>query len=183
LVKKRRIKSRNPEREDQNFMILDTETADLNGDIIQLAYIIVNKEMNIIKTVNKYIKDRIPTVQTIDIHKITVDKLKKNGEDFYSVMTEFIKDLENVNYIVGHNVGYDLRAIINNLRKFELKVITNNKINTNIFNNIKIEDTYIISKKSLEKLYFEAYNKSIENAHNALNDVLATFNCYKYLIK
>lgn len=165
-----------------NFMVLDTETADLNGDIVQLAYIIVDKNMNIIKKVSKYIKDRIPSNDTIPIHHITIDKLRNEGKDFYEVMNEFINDLTNINYIVGHNIGYDIRVILTNLRKFELKIITNGSINNNIFNNIEIKDTYSMSGKSLGNLYMEIFNKPIDGAHDALYDVIATFDCYKYLI-
>jgi len=165
-----------------NFMVLDTETADLNGDIVQLAYIIVNKNMNIIKKVSKYIKDRIPSNETILIHHITIDKLRKEGKDFYEVMNEFINDFKNIDYIVGHNIGYDIRVILSNLRKFELTLITNDCINNNIFNNVEIKDTYSMSGKSLGNLYMEIYNKPIDGAHDALYDVIATFDCYKYLI-
>ena len=165
-----------------NFIVLDTETAELNGDIIQLAYIIVDKDMNIIKKVSKYIKDRIPSNETIPIHHITIDKLRNEGKDFYEVMNEFINDLKNVNYIVGHNIGYDIRVILSNLRKFELKIITNGIINNNIFNDIVIKDTYSMSSKSLGNLYMEIYDKPINYAHDALYDVIATFDCYKYLI-
>ena len=165
-----------------NFMVLDTETADLNGDIIQLAYIIVDKDMNIIKKVSKYIKDRIPSNETILIHHITIDKLRNEGKDFYEVMNKFINDLENVNYIVGHNIGYDIRVILSNLRKFELKIITNDVLNNNLFNDIAIKDTYSMSGKSLGNLHMEIFNKPIDGAHDALYDVIATFDCYKYLI-
>jgi DNA polymerase III epsilon subunit-like protein len=165
-----------------NFMVLDTETADLNGDIIQLSYIVVNTDMNIIKKVNKYIKDRIPSSETVSIHKITINKLRTNGSEFNDVINTFIKDLENVDYIVGHNVGYDLRVIVNNLRKYEVTVMTDNKVNNNIFSNIPIKDTYQMSKKSLEELHQELFNAPVYGAHNAINDVLATFECYKKLV-
>jgi DNA polymerase III epsilon subunit-like protein len=171
------------ENKTNNFMVLDTETSDLNGDVIQLAYIIIDENFKIIKTVNKFIKDRIPSKETILIHGITVEKLRKEGTDFNDVFKEFITDLKNIDYIVGHNIAFDLRIIINNLRKFEIKIISNGKINYNIFKNYEIKDTYTLSNKKLEILYNELFNKPIIGAHNALNDVLATFECYKYLLK
>jgi len=171
------------ENKTNNFMVLDTETSDLNGDVIQLAYIIIDENFKIIKTVNKFIKDRIPSKETILIHGITVEKLRKEGTEFNDVFKEFITDLKNIDYIVGHNIAFDLRIIINNLRKFEIKIISNGKINYNIFKNFEIKDTYTLSNKKLEILYNELFNKSIIGAHNALNDVLATFECYKYLLK
>jgi len=165
-----------------NFMVLDTETTDFNGDVIQLSYIIVDKNYKIIKTINKYIKDRIPTKDTTIIHGITVEKLRNEGIDFYDVIKEFISDLNMVDYIVGHNIAYDFRIINNNLRKFDIKVITDGQINYNIFTIFKIKDTYTMTNKKLEILYTDLFNKSIIGAHDALNDVLATFECYKKLI-
>jgi len=179
--KKHEIEFNKQTNQTNNFMVLDTETADLNGDIIQLSYIVVDNDMNIIKKVNKYIKDRIPSSETISIHNITINKLRTKGSDFNDVINTFIKDLENVDYIVGHNVGYDLRVIVNNLRKYEITIITDNKVNNNIFSNILIKDTYQMSKKSLEQLHQELFNASVYGAHNAINDVLATFECYKKL--
>lgn len=170
------------EEKTNNFMVLDTETSDFDGDVIQLSYIIVEYDLNIIKTVNKYIKDRLPSNKTIMIHGITVEKLRNEGTDFNIVMKEFIQDLKNVDYIVGHNVGFDLRTIVNNLRKFEIKILTDGKINYNLFNGFEIKDTYSISNKKLEVLYNEIFNKPINGAHDALNDVLATFECYKFFL-
>lgn len=164
-----------------NFMVLDTETTDFNGDIIQLSYIIVDQQHNIIKTVNKYIKNRIPSKDTILIHGITVEKLRMVGCNFNDVIKEFISDLNNIDYIVGHNISFDLRIIIDNLRKFDIKIITNGQINYNIFKHFEIKDTYKLSHKKLEILYHDLFNKEIIDAHDALNDVLATFECYKVL--
>jgi DNA helicase-2/ATP-dependent DNA helicase PcrA len=170
------------ENNTNNFMVLDTETSDLNGDVIQIAYIIVDENYNIIKKFNKYIKNRIPSKETIEIHGITVEKLRTCGEDFNLVFTEFINDLKSIDYIVGHNVGYDLRVIVNNLRKYDIKIITNGYINYNLFKQFLIKDTYSLTHKSLEKLHFEYFGKPIVGAHDAINDVLATFECYKYFL-
>lgn len=86
-----------------------------------------------------------------------------------------------MNILVGHNIGYDLRVLINNIRKYEIQILSNGKQVFNIFQNFTIHDTCTLSnKKSLSNLYFEFFNKEIDNAHNAINDVIATFECYKY---
>jgi DNA polymerase III epsilon subunit-like protein len=168
-------------------MTLDTETTDFTGDIIQIAWIITDPSNNnkIIKKSNKFIKNRIPSTQSEKIHNINIEKLRKEGLDFYIVMNEFIEDLFNVNKIIGHNISFDLRIITNNLRKFSINIIdslTNNMI-LNVFENFEIICTKKLSGgKSLSNLYFDLFDKTIEGAHDALVDVEKTFECYCCLI-
>jgi len=168
-------------------VILDTETTDFKGDIIQLAWIIYDPETNkIIKKSNLFVKDRIPTLKSQSVHNISLDKLRTVGVEFYELITEFVKDLESVNTIVGHNISFDLRMIINNLRKFNICVIdgeTKNHI-LNIFNSYNIECTKKLSGgKSLEKLYLELFGEKFLGAHDAMVDVESTLACYLRLIE
>ena len=167
-----------------NTLIFDTETSGFDDiDIIQIAYIIINENNNIIKKQNYYIKDRISSIKAQKIHNITVDKLRKIGKDFFDVMNEFIMDLQNVNTIVGHNLDFDIRVILNNLRKYDIKIIVNNNEEYELFKYFIIYDTYKKSKVTLNKLYFDLFNDNINNAHYALSDVEATLKCYLELIK
>jgi DNA polymerase III epsilon subunit-like protein len=172
-----------------NIIILDTETTELYGDIMQLAYIVVDKNYNLIKTVNKFIKNRVSQPEALAIHHITIEQTRKNGLEFYDVMKDFINDLLLCDIVVGHNVAYDIKCIIDNLRKFEINIIdTEKNIINNIFDqsqsdvrNFIIHDTFKKSRKSLGNLYQHLFNKPINNAHDALADVQATFECYKLL--
>jgi DNA polymerase III epsilon subunit-like protein len=169
------------------IMVLDTETTDFSGDVIQLAWVIVNPSDNykIIKKSNKFILDRISTVKSSKIHNISLNKLRIDGIDFFIVMQEFINDLSSLNKIIGHNIAFDLRIIINNLRKFEINIIdnNNNKI-INLFNNIEIICTKKLSNGlSLENLYLNLFEKKILGAHDAMTDVNATLECYIKLNK
>ena len=170
------------------MMVLDTETSDFNGDIIQLAYIIVETYSNnnkIIKTFNKIIKDRIPSTSSTKIHNITVDKIRTEGIDFIDIIKEFIEDLSKVNTILGHNISFDLRIITNNLRKFSIQIIKeDNLIVNNIFEHLDIICTRKLSGgKSLENLHLELFGNSVLGAHDALNDVKATLDCYFRLLE
>ena len=170
------------------IMVLDTETTDFVGDIIQFAWIITNPNDNykIIKKSNRFIKDRIPTTKSTKIHNITLDKLRTNGIDFYLVIKEFIEDLNFVNKIIGHNISFDLRIIINNLRKFNISLIDKqtNKTISNIFDNFEIVCTKKMScGKSLENLYFNLFGNKFLGAHDAMVDVESTLECYIQLNK
>jgi DNA polymerase III epsilon subunit-like protein len=171
------------------MMVLDTETSDFNGDIIQLAYVIVDLDNNnynkIIKTFDKIIKDRIPSTNSTKIHNITIEKIRTNGVDFIGVVKEFINDLAKVNMILGHNISFDLRIVINNLRKFSIQITNkDNLIVNNIFAHLDIICTRKLSGgKSLENLHLELFGEKVSGAHDALNDVRATLDCYIELMK
>ena len=160
-------------------IIFDTETTDFVGDIIQIAWVLMDSTNKIIKRSNKYIKNRLPSYNSMQIHKITPEKLRNCGEEFEDVIKEFIEDLIISNKIVGHNISYDLRMVINNLRKFGIQIIDKNKIITNIFETHEIICTRTMSKGlSLENLHMKLFNKTIEGAHDAMCDVEATTRCY-----
>jgi DNA polymerase III epsilon subunit-like protein len=166
-------------------MIIDTETSSFYNDILQVSYVLCNKKSKIIKTVNSYIKNRVPSNDTIKIHGITKEKIDSEGKDFDIVIEELINDLGKCENIVGHNLQYDLTTIQNDIRTYGVNIVTKeDKNKINLFEDVKLIDTLSLAKKKikLEALYLELFNKKIEGAHNALNDVLATKECYYKLI-
>jgi hypothetical protein len=169
--------------ENNYIMILDTETSDFNGDILQISWIIIDEKSNynIVEKHNYYVANRLSSKDSYNIHKISIDKLRKEGKDFYFVVDEFIKGLGKINTVVGHNVGYDLRCILRNFRKYD--VIINNSNNKNqihdIFEYFDIICTKKLSNgKSLEKLYHELYKENMIDAHDSLVDVMYTYKCF-----
>ena len=169
-------------------IVLDTETngVDKYDDILQLAYIIIDDENNIIKTVNKFIKNRKNKPDVFEKNNIT-DEMLNNGDNFIDVFTEFIKDMENITDIIGHNIQFDIRMINENIEKYNLII-------ENIFENVEIICTLnlfrnyvklnnINVKLNLETMYKVLTNNDLIGAHDALNDINGTFECYKILIK
>lgn len=188
-----------------NIMIFDTETngLDANSDILQIAYIIVNTENVIIKKENFYISNRINCYQAFKINGITSEMLNEKGIPFYNAMSIFVSDLNNCNKVIGHNITFDINKINDNIKKYDIPIFDiQNNIILNIFNDkeiictLKMYSKYIKNinierkKNNLNKLsirlcamfeYF--FNYQFDNAHDALSDVIATFECYKKLIK
>ena len=191
-----------------NKIIFDTETNGLSSmnDIIQIAYYIVDYDNNIVDTPkSSYIKFRKnnPNSDAYKINGISEELLNKEGEEFEIVITRFCNDLEKCDEVIGHNVAFDIKMINSNIKKYKISLFNkNNEIIENIFTNKKIVCTQKlytaflkpidleIKKKSptekpiskkLVNMYFNFFDKNIINAHNALSDVDATFECYKIL--
>jgi len=167
-------------------IVLDTETSSFYNDILQIAYVICDKNGNIIKEVNNYVKNRLPSIESMKVHGITIDKIKKDGKDFYLIIEELMKDIGMCESIIGHNIQYDLSTIQNDIRNYGINIIKeDNSPMLNIFEYIKIIDTISLygKKIKLEELYYHLFKKNIINAHNALVDVIATKECYFKLLQ
>jgi len=170
-------------RENNNYMVLDIENDMSTGNIIQLSYIVYNNSHNIIKTVNLYVKNSIDC-NTQELTKITPEILNKYGKSFIDVIQIFAKDLENINFICGHNISSDIIKIKKNMQYNHI-VIYNDNIRFNI-DTIELKDTiklykqYSNNKNSIKlcDLYYYLFDKPMPNAHNALNDVKYTAECY-----
>lgn len=165
-------------------MVFDTETTDFNGDVIQLAWALIDNNYKTISTSSFYIKNRISSNNAFKIHSISVDKLRNEGLELVCVMKKFITDLEISHSLVGHNIGFDLRCILKNLRKYDIQVIENNEQIHDIFACKEHICTKKLSKnKSLGNLYFDLFNVDIVDAHDALVDVISTAKCWVALVK
>lgn len=166
-------------------MIFDTETSDFNGDILQISWYILDSSNEIISTHNYYIKDRLSSKESYLIHKISIEKLRSKGTEFSLVMENFIKCLEDVSIVVGHNVGYDLRCVQKNLRKYDI-IIRNPDTQEQIFDVFGLKDVICTKKlsggKSLDKLYMELFKEKMIDAHDSLVDVKYTYQCYIKLL-
>jgi hypothetical protein len=164
-------------------MVLDIET-DGADNILQVAYNMYDDNNNLIHSKDfyiydgKYSKPYFSTISEKDIIKKGI-----SPENASNIITN---DINNTNIIIGHNIkSFDLRCI----KKL------NDKFNNKIKDTLIIHDTMISSKNiintkdkngrlknpRLDEMLMFLCNKTVENYHNALGDIIATFDCYKIL--
>ena len=173
------------EKDRKYTIILDTETSEFYKDMLQLAYVICDDNGNVITTINKYVKNRLPTNDSTKIHGIDINKIKAEGIDFREIINELVNNLSECKYVVGHNLQYDLTTILNDIRSYGINIVDdNNNPILNIFKNIELKDTMQMngSKIKLEALYEKLFGNKFDGAHNALNDVEATKQIYYKLL-
>jgi DNA polymerase III epsilon subunit-like protein len=166
-----------------NYMSVDVETGTrgVTSDIIQLSYIIYDKNHKEIKRYDQYVKDRMVDNFLFGIHKISSDHLKEKGIDFKEIMQEFIKDMNNCELVLGHNVVSDIKHIRSNIEKYGVN------IKYDVFENKEVLDTMKIGKQmynlnknpNLTELVRLSLNKNMNNAHNSLYDCIYTAECYQ----
>jgi len=204
------------------ILVFDTETTGLpktkiiNKDvlhlwpyIVQFSYIIFDTEL---KTLIK-MKDciiRIPDFITISeenskIHGITNDISLSKGVNIIDVLNEFFIDFSSVDYIVGHNISFDLnmiraelnRVIVNSNNNKEILEFQTQLVIINTSKNIyctmkesielcaietkdKFGRTYNKFPKLIE-LYQKLFNLTPNNLHNSFNDVIVCLRCFMKL--
>lgn len=187
--------------------LLNPLTFHLWPHIVQFSYIIYNTDSHeIIKMVDSII--RLPSnvsisVETAQIHGITNEISQKFGIELNVALEYFFEDIKTVDFVVGHNVQFDLNLVKVELLRL-IENITLPDVKIRLYKDILYQVTYITrfrctmeetkeycnilikSKKgdmyakfpSLKELYQKLFNKTPQHLHNSLHDVLITLICF-----
>ena len=185
------------------YLFFDTETNGLPLDysapinnlinwprVLQLSWIVTDDRGGLISVNDYIIRPEGFTINesAISIHKITLSKAIAEGEDIKTVLNSFISDVKSTEMIVGHNVEFDMKVVGAELLR-------------NGYNDIFVGKRYFCTMKNtveycciprgngrlkypkLQELYSIIFGKEFDDAHNSLNDIKATVNCFFELKK
>ena len=200
------------------FLIFDTETTGLaqtkiiNQEtlnkwphIVQFSYIIYDMENGITVSKDCIIKLNGITIpeESTKIHGISNKISQEKGENLEVVLKEFFYYLREVDFLVGHNIAFDINMIIVELLriiygrlypkehidayKHDLHFLQNFK---NVFCTLK-QSVELCGLKAIDKFgkEYEKWPKLSElheklfgvvpkNLHNSFNDILVTLRCF-----
>jgi DNA polymerase III epsilon subunit-like protein len=163
-------------------IVIDIET-DGGDHILQVSYNIYDLNNEFIEHKNIYIYDGVhstpfyPTISSSDI--ISYGLSPKEASEI------IVHDLNQSRVVIGHNVKqFDLVKIKKMISEFDLEIKK-----SIIIHDTMLESTDILKIRSyrgykypkLIELYRFLFNKDFDNQHNAIDDVNATFECYKKL--
>ena len=204
-------------------LVFDTETTGLpqtkilNPDtlhqwptIVQFSYIIYDLSLNDIVESKDYVikvpESILISEESSKIHGITNEISSKKGILVDEVLNEFFYYLKDVDWIIGHNVSFDINMIkVELLRiiynkklttqqlktyKYDLHFITNYKnicctLQDSIqFCNIQAIDKFgrpYLKYPKLVELHQKLFDNSPSNLHNSFNDILVTLRCFMKL--
>ena len=98
------------------LLIFDTETTSIKpGHICQLSYITIDASTKPQQTIGK---NFFFTVDEMDpaaeaVHGFTLEKLYdlSNGQYIEDLIEEFINDFSEADFVIGHNVNFDVRFL------------------------------------------------------------------------
>lgn len=153
----------------------------ISNKIVQLSYMILDINNNIIDTINLYLNDGD---NSIDYYKkIDVDFIKKYGIYPQYVLYKLSDDLSKCSHIIGHNIDFDIKCIITHFNKYKIKYT----IPENRYCTMKESKDLV---RCINKLGYIKYPKLSElcnylkieidnnNCHDSLYDIKLTYECY-----
>ena len=147
--------------------------------IVQLSWIVYNSGK--IESINDHIikipgDEVIPEV-CVNIHGITNERMRRDGENIVDVLMEFKRDLSNSKIMVAHNLEFDTSII-------SVELLRNNLRNTMYFYRgekyCTMQKTKHLFKRwpkliNLHKTFFKTTPTQL---HNSLIDVYVCFRCF-----
>jgi DNA polymerase III subunit epsilon len=152
--------------------------------MVQLSWLFV-EDGQIIKESDNIIKVNEPIpLESSRIHGITNEVSQQKGRDLELVLGEFIRDLDSCDVLIGHNLSFDMNVVQAEL----LRAGMTPEINKRLFCTMKssvdycqLPGMYGYKWPRLEELYSICFGEPLENAHNAMVDVLATYKVFEKL--
>lgn len=204
------------------FIVYDTETTglpqtkyvkpsvtELWPHVVQFSYIIYESETNCLEKKDYIIQipsNVIMNEKNISIHGITNEMSQTKGVKVNDVIEEFMNNIEGSDFVVGHNLEFDLNILkvellrmiretndgenkqkyqeyLNNLYSYDKYFCTmQNSISVcKLPNpNKKYGDQYKYPK--LDELHSHLFGIKPHKLHNSLNDIIVTFRCFYKLL-
>lgn len=172
--------------------------------LVQCSWILEDNETNEVTENDFIIKPDgfiIPFAAT-KIHHITQGRAERNGKPIESVLSKFELDLLKADLLVAHNIEFDLNIVAAEFYRLKknnecvLAARTINKIIRTLFSKpnfctmetgtyyTKIE-TYNGEYKwpKLIELYRHLFGHDFKGAHNSLDDIRATRECFWEMLR
>jgi len=157
--------------------------------LVQIAWIVSDELGNIIIKKSFIVKpdNFIIPKEASDIHRITTEMAIKNGEDIRSVLKLFNDAISQSEYIVAHNISYDINIVASELFRLNIDsdIFDKEQICTmeQTTNYCAISGPYGYKWPKLSELHYKLFHSSFSEAHDASVDIDITFKCFSELIK
>lgn len=183
-----------------NTLVFDTETSGLPAShkaavddtrnwprLVELAWVVIDDSLSATESSTFIIKPEGFSIseEAQRIHGITMELATKDGAPLRYAMACLAEDLSNCSTIVAHNLDFDLPVVNCEFVRLRMpsSLTTKSRLCT-------MKSTALLCNipgpcgpkwPRLEELYYFLFNKRLEGSHRALNDVMATAECYTEL--
>ncbi len=170
------------------FLVFDTETTGFKARnrLVQLAWQLYHED-ELVEEKDYLVKPYGFTIprEVVAIHGITTEMATERGLPLRTVLREFRKALHQADYVVGHNIEYDIKVVHDEffrMRMFNL-IMAKKKIDTMkaSVDYVKLPPAKSFTRykyPKLSELYRFLFGRDFEDAHNAMADVRATAQCF-----
>lgn len=167
--------------------------------VIQLAWTVTDFDGNVLIQKEVLIQPNgweVPTGQFWIDHGFNTAKSMEEGVPISEVLTEFLKDMEDCQFLVSHNMDFDFKVVgaemirLGMKSEHVLKKICTKETSTSFCKipfSGKMDKRPWIQQKykwpKLSELHIKLFGKDFEDAHSAGGDVLALKNCFFELLR
>ncbi|MDC0204462.1 DNA polymerase III subunit alpha [Flavobacteriales bacterium] len=186
------------------YLIFDTETTGLPQNwkspltdfnnwprMVQLAWQVHDVEGKLVEVKNYIIKPESYDIpfNAEKIHGISTERANKQGMPLIKVLSEFVKDVEKSQFVIGHNVSFDNKIVgCELLRKEMPNLLTDfpaidTKDDATAYCAIPGGRGGGFKWPSLTELHTKLFGEAFAEAHNASADVEATARCFLELVR
>jgi len=147
--------------------------------VIELGYLVYEND-KLIKEYDSLIRPDDFLVSNTHIHGITQYDTEVKGKSIIEVFSEMLKDLEGVDYIIGHNIMFDINVILAECYryKFEKLVDKIERTQTKCTQKIGKKKMNLYKYPKLIELYKFLFSNELKQDHRALSDAKACADCY-----
>ena len=186
------------------YLFFDTETTGLPARydvpcsdtynwprMVQLSWIVTDRNGTVIRKSDNIIKPfgfTIPA-DASNLHDITTSKALLEGKDLRTVVEQFMGELANVSYVVGHNVEFDTNIVGAELYRLgmsgsDLQYKQSICTMKSTVDYCQIPQFRYGSYKfpKLQELHKKLFGYEFDDAHNSMCDVEATMKCFFELV-
>jgi len=185
------------------FLVFDTETtglpkkfkAPLNDfdnwpRMVQLAWQCHDLEGNLLFSKNHVITPDGFTIpeDVIAVHGISNEIAKEKGIPLKEALIDFVADVKQAKFIIGHNVEFDINIVGSELLRCEMEEIMTTapslctKDESTDYCGLR-NKSGTIKPPTLTELHIKLFNEPFPEAHNAAADVEYTTRCFLELVR
>ncbi len=181
-----------------NYLFFDTETVGLPKDyeapasdtlnwprMVQLSWILTDNQGNVLSTHDCIVRPDgfVVPEKAASIHGITTERALAEGAPLDSVLTVFLQTLDSAEYIVGHNISFDIHVVDAELvrRGYDVRLTPMKAYCTMLAGTdyCKLPGNYGHYKwPKLQELHKTLFGTEFDDAHNSAADVDATCKCF-----
>ncbi|WP_373523146.1 DNA polymerase III subunit alpha [Aquiflexum sp.] len=185
------------------YIIFDTETTGLPRNynapmtdldnwprLVQIAWQLHDAKGKLLSNNNFIVRPEGFTIpyNAEKVHGISTARAKKEGHELEKVLAIFHEDVEKANYLVGHNIGFDINVVGSEflrkgvpMRLHEMKELDTKDISTE-FCALPGGKGGKFKWPTLTELHRRLFGNGFADAHDAAYDVDATAKCFFGLI-
>ncbi len=184
------------------FLVFDTETTGLpkkwNAPItdtdnwprmVQLAWQCHDIEGNFLFAKNHVITPDGYTIpeDVVAVHGITTEIAHEKGIPLKEALEDFMTDVKNSKFIIGHNINFDINIVGCELVRCEME--ENLSSHASLCTMLESKEYCDLRRKgqlknpTLTELHIKLFTVPFEEAHNAAADVESTTRCFLELVR